>query len=168
MHPPQPTQGHISQGKNQTTQNNKGGNPQTGGNTKRTISYNTPPSQENATEGADTKDGSAAAGGTSGLARSDTPGRVFPHLPRQWRNSQVLHQSPKYTGPHSKDMRQRVPRWLGPKPQKTIEKQQWVFQDFCRNPHRPYAYHIQQHTRGTQDETMAETQLGTPMHPQPD
>ncbi len=40
-----------------------------------------PQDQENAAEGADTKDGSAATGGTSGLARSDTPGRVFPHLP---------------------------------------------------------------------------------------
>ena len=41
----------------------------------------TPPPQENAVEGANTEDGSAATGGTSVLARSDTPGRVFPHLP---------------------------------------------------------------------------------------
>jgi hypothetical protein len=59
--------------------------------------------QENVVEGADVEDGIAAPGGTSGVARSDTPGRVFPHLPRQWRNSQVLHQSPKQMGPHPND-----------------------------------------------------------------
>ncbi len=80
----------------------------------------------------------------------------------------MLHQLPKHTGPHSKYMRQRVPRRLGPKPHKTIERRQRVFQYFRWNPHRPYAYGIQRHTRGTQDEAMAETQLGTPMHPQPD
>jgi len=137
-------------------------------NTNISQTTDTLPPQENATKGADTKDESAAAGGTSGLARSDTPGRVFPHLPRQQRNSQVLHQSPKHTGPHSKDMRQRVPCRLGPKPHKTIMRRQWVFQDFRWKPHQPYAYGIRRHTRGTQDETMAETQLGTPMHPQPD
>jgi hypothetical protein len=128
----------------------------------------TPPSQENATEGADTEDGSAAIGVMSGLARSDTPGRVFPHLPRQRRNSQVLHQSPKHTGPHLKDTRQSVPCQLGLEPLKTFERRQRVFQYFCRKPHHPYAYRIRRHTRGMQDETMAETQLGTPIHPQPD
>ena len=65
-----------------------------------------PPPQENAAAGANAEDGSAATGGTSGLARSDTPGRVFPHLPWQRRNSQV-HQLPKHMGPHSKHMHQR-------------------------------------------------------------
>ncbi len=37
--------------------------------------------QENAAERADVKDGIAAPGGTSGVTRSDTPGRVFLHLP---------------------------------------------------------------------------------------
>jgi hypothetical protein len=65
-------------------------------------------------EGTNIEDVIAATGGTSGVARSDTPQRVFPHLPRQRRNSQVLHQSPKRTGPHPKDMRQRVRRRLAP------------------------------------------------------
>ena len=102
----------------------------------------TPPSQENATEGADTEDGSAATGVTSGLGRSDTPGRVFPHLPRQRRNSQVLHQSPKHTGPHLKDTRQSVHCQLGSEPLKTFERRQRVFQDFHRKSHHPYAYRI--------------------------
>ena len=119
-------------------------------------------------EGTNVKDVITATGGTSGVARSDTPRRVFPHLPRQRRNSQVLHQSPKFTGPHPKDMRLRVPRRLAPEPLKINEQRQRVFPDLCRKLHRSYAYRIQRHTRGAQDETMAETQLGTPMHPQPD
>ena len=102
----------------------------------------TPPSQENATEGADTEDGSAATGVTSGLGRSDTPGRVFPHLPRQRRNSQVLHQLPKHTGPHLKDTHQSVHCQLGSEPLKTFERRQRVFQDFHRKSHHPYAYRI--------------------------
>ena len=39
MHPPQPTQGHISQGRNQTTHKNKEGKTQTDRNTTRSISH---------------------------------------------------------------------------------------------------------------------------------
>ncbi len=67
------------------------------------------PLPHDATEGTNIEGGITATGETSGVARSDAPGRVFPHLPRQRRNCQVLHQSPKRTGPHPKDMRQRVP-----------------------------------------------------------
>ncbi len=39
MHPPQPTQGHISQRRNQTTHKNKEGKTQTDRNTTRSISH---------------------------------------------------------------------------------------------------------------------------------
>jgi len=126
------------------------------------------PLPHDATEGTNAEDGITATGWTIGVARCDTPGRVFPHLPQQRRNSRVLHQSPKRTDPHPKDMWQRVPRRLGPKPTKTTKRRHRVFQDIPRKSHRSYAHRIQRHTRGMQDETMAETQLGTPMHPQPD
>ena len=58
MHNPQLTQGHIPQGKNQTTQTNNGGKPQNlqkhnTNNTHILQTTDTPPPQENATEGAD-------------------------------------------------------------------------------------------------------------------
>jgi hypothetical protein len=105
------------------------------------TTYNPLP-QENVAEGADVEDGIAATGGTSGLARSDTPGWVFPHLPQQWRNIEVLHQSPKHTCPHPKDMRQRVPLQLAPKPLKINQRRQRVFQDLCGKPHCSYSYGI--------------------------
>jgi hypothetical protein len=39
------------------------------------------PLPHDAAEGTNVEGGITAAGGTSGVARSDTPGRVFPHLP---------------------------------------------------------------------------------------
>jgi hypothetical protein len=126
------------------------------------------PLPHNAAEGTNVDDGATATGGMSGMVRSDTPGRVFLHLSQQQGNSQVLHQSPKHTCPHSKDMCQRVPRQLELEPLKTIERRQRAFQDLCRKTHSLYAHHIHRHTRGTQEETMAEAPLRTPMHPPPD
>ncbi len=173
MHHPQLPQGHFSTGKNQTTQNNTAGKPQTSGSTILNKITHIPQTIDNplphdAAEGTNVEDRITATGGTSGVARSDTPGRVFPHLPRQRRNRQVLHQSPKRMGPHPKDMRQRVPCRLGQEPIKATKQRQRAFQDLPRKLHHSYAHRIHKHTRGTQDETMAETQLAMPMHPPPD
>jgi hypothetical protein len=128
----------------------------------------TPKTQDNAAEGTDAADGTNATGGTSGLVRHDTPGRVFAHLPRQWRNTQVLHQPPKHMGPNPLHMRQRVPHRLAPEPLKINEQQQRGIQDICRKPYSPYAFRMYRHTSGTHEKTLADTPLWTTMHPHPD